>query len=88
MSRTRAQDKAADDAVALAQLRADMASGRAREVREQALLSQAEAAHAAGVPQSRLADWESGRRKPRGEVAVAYAALLRRLGAIGRKESA
>lgn len=88
MSRTRVQDDAADAAVALARLRADMASGRARKVREDARLSQAEAAAAVGVLQSRLADWESGRRSPRGDAAVAYAALLGRLEEIGRRESA
>jgi transcriptional regulator with XRE-family HTH domain len=88
MSRTRVQDKGADAAVALARLRADMVSGRARKVREGARLSQAEAAEAVGVRQSRLADWESGRRSPRGDAAMAYAALLERLEEIGRRESA
>jgi DNA-binding transcriptional regulator YiaG len=88
MSRTRAQDQAADAVVALARLRADMASGRARAIREHARLSQAEAARAVGAAQNTVTDWESGRRRPRGEVAAAYAALLGRLEEIDREESA
>lgn len=69
----------ADGAVTLARLRADVASGRAREIRERARLSQAELAEAVGVKQPTVAGWESGRKMPHGEPAARYAALLARL---------
>jgi transcriptional regulator with XRE-family HTH domain len=75
----------ADSAVALARLRADMASGRAREVRERARLSQAEVAEAVGVTQPTVAGWESGRRKPHGDRAARYADLLARLEQAGKE---
>ncbi len=69
----------ADVAVTLARLRADVASGRAREIRELARLSQAEVAAAIGVSQPTVAGWEAGRRRPHGEPAARYADLLARL---------
>lgn len=69
----------ADSAVTLARLRADVASGRAREVRERARLSQAEVAEAVGVTQPTVAAWEAARRMPHGERAARYADLLARL---------
>ncbi len=69
----------ADSAVTLARLRADVASGRAREIRELARLSQAEVAEAVGVTQPTVAAWEGGRRRPHGERAARYADLLARL---------
>lgn len=69
----------ADDAVTLARLRADLASGRAREVRERSRLSQAEVAEAIGVPRVTVAQWETGRGSPHGERAARYADLLARL---------
>lgn len=69
----------ADSAVTLARLRADLASGRAREIRERSRLSQAEVAEAVGVSQPTVAGWEAGRRRPHGELAARYADLLARL---------
>lgn len=69
----------ADSAVTLARLRADVASGRAREVRERSRLSQAEVAEAVGVTQPTVAGWEAGRKMPHGERAARYADLLARL---------
>lgn len=79
---------AIDEAVILARLRADMASGRAREVRVAARLSQADVAAAVGVDQTAIANWEAGRKKPRrGEAAIRYAELLRKLADITREAS-
>jgi len=69
----------ADSAVTLARLRSDVASGRAREVRLRARLSQNEVAEVVGVAQPTVAGWESGRKMPRGEHAARYADLLARL---------
>lgn len=69
----------ADDAVTLARLRADAASGRARKIRERARLSRAEVAAAVGVTQLTVARWEAGRTMPHGDPAARYADLLARL---------
>ena len=47
----------ADAAVTLARLRADVVSGRAREIRERSRLSQAEVAEAVGVSQPTVGAW-------------------------------
>ena len=70
---------AADDAVILARLRADVASGRVRQVRERARLSQPEIAQAIGTSATAVSQWEAGRRLPRGPAALRYAALLAEL---------
>lgn len=76
----------ADDAIAAAQvrvrLRADLRSGRARQARKQARLTQHEVASAIGVSQATVALYEAGRRSPRGAVADRYSVLLARLGDI------
>lgn len=69
----------ADSAVTLARLRADVVSGRARDIRERARLSQSEVAEAVGVTQPTVAGWEAGRKMPHGERAARYADLLARL---------
>ena len=66
------------EVLAIAQLRADVASGRARSIRERARLSQADVARALGVDQPTVARWEAG-RVPRREHAARYADLLWRL---------
>ena len=68
-----------DEVLAIAQVRADMASGRARIIRERARLSQSEMARAVGVHWTTVAHWESGRRVPRGPTAAQYAEMLRQL---------
>jgi len=78
----------AEEAVMLARLRADTASGRAREIRKRARLSQSEVAAAVGVTQPTVGAWEAGRMMPHGKAAAAYAALLERLAKIGREEGA
>jgi len=65
----------------LRRMREDALSGKARQARIDAGLSQAEIAAVAGVNQTTIALWELGRRRPRGEAALRYARLLRRLAA-------
>lgn len=67
---------AVEEVFALAQMRADVLSGRARELRELAHLTQAEVARAVRVTQSAVAQWEAGRRLPRGKPAARYADFL------------
>jgi DNA-binding transcriptional regulator YiaG len=67
---------AVEDVLAVAQLRADVLSGRARAIRQGAHLTQLEVARAIRVTQSAVAQWEAGRRLPRGRAASRYAALL------------
>jgi len=54
-------------------------SGRARNLRLDGGLSCAEVARPLGVDQATVWRWEEGLRKPRGELALRYAALLRTL---------
>lgn len=66
-----------DEALTLARLRADVASGRVKIVRQACgHLSQREIAQAVGTTPAAVAGWESGRRMPRGRAALRYAALL------------
>jgi transcriptional regulator with XRE-family HTH domain len=60
-------------------IRGAAATGTARAVRETAGLSLSEVARELGVTPAAVSRWERGHRVPRGEVAVAYAALLRHL---------
>jgi DNA-binding transcriptional regulator YiaG len=72
------------DILAVAQLRADLRSGRAKEIRERAHLSLAEVARALKTDPSAVWGWESGRRVPRGENATRYADLLWQLDKLTR----
>jgi len=65
--------------LSLASLRADVASGRARLIRERARVSQSEVGRAIGTTGSAIAHWEAGRRVPRGDAAIRYAQLLTKL---------
>ena len=76
----------AEVTLAVAQLRADLASGRAREIRERARLSQADIAAALGVDQPTIARWERG-VVPRRNHAARYAELLWRLDEMTREAS-
>jgi len=67
------------DLTELQWVRAVMASGEGRRIREGADVSQAEAGSPAGVVGSTVAHWEAGRRKPTGEPALRYAGVLRAL---------
>ena len=72
-----------DEVLAVAKLRADLASGRARDIRERAHLSQADVALALEVPQPTVARWEAG-RMPRRNHAARYARFLMELDQISR----
>lgn len=61
------------------QIRWLSASGGARAIRERAGLSLAELAAEIGVDRSTLWRWETRRRRPRGEAALRYLALLEEL---------
>jgi transcriptional regulator with XRE-family HTH domain len=69
------------DLLLIRQAREDALSGRARELRIAAGLSQAEIAAAADVDQTTISTWELGRRRPRGEAALRYAKVLHWLAA-------
>lgn len=60
----------------LARLRSDVLSGRAREIRELAHLSQGELARAIKVSPTAISLWEAGRRLPHGAAALRYAEFL------------
>jgi transcriptional regulator with XRE-family HTH domain len=57
-------------------IRAAVASGEAKRLREAAGLSIGEVARACGVDQSTVWRWERGSRKPRGARALRYAELI------------
>lgn len=73
------------DILATAQLRADLRSGRARDIRQRARLSCAEIGKEIGSDASSVWAWETGRRVPRGENAERYADLLWRLDRLTRE---
>ena len=77
---------AQNEVLAIAQVRADMASGQARIIRERARLSQSEMARAIGVHWTTVAHWESGRRVPRGPTAARYAEMLGQLDKMTRND--
>jgi transcriptional regulator with XRE-family HTH domain len=62
--------------LSLVELRAAIASGRVREIRQKARLSQAELAKALGVTPAAVSRWESRQRQPKGEAAERLAHLL------------
>lgn len=64
------------DALVLAQVRNDVLSGRAREIRECSGLSQAEMAEAIGTARSTVALWETHLRRPHGDAAIRYGKFL------------
>ena len=67
------------DLALIAQMRADLASGRAREAREAAGVRQSEVAAALGVSRPAVSQWESGKSAPDTAHALAYGRLLRDL---------
>lgn len=72
-----------DEILLAAWLRTSLASGRARQIREVARLSQGDVALAMEVPQPTVARWEAG-RMPRREHAARYARFLQELDQISR----
>jgi DNA-binding transcriptional regulator YiaG len=73
------RDLSVEDLLLLSELRYLMASGRAREIREAARVSQGEAAIASGVTNVSISLWEARKRTPSGAGALRYAHLLRAL---------
>jgi DNA-binding XRE family transcriptional regulator len=67
------------DLALIAQTRADLSSGRAREARRLAGLHQHEIAEALGVSRQAVTGWEAGKRAPSSAHALAYGKLLRQL---------
>jgi DNA-binding XRE family transcriptional regulator len=68
-----------EDVVSLARLRRLLKSGAARSIRVNADLSYAEMASAVGpegVSAATVYRWETGKRSPHGELALAYLAVL------------
>jgi DNA-binding XRE family transcriptional regulator len=63
----------------LRRIRANAATGRARETRLNAGLTQDEIAQTVGVAQTTVALWETGKRVPRGMKALRYALILEAL---------
>ncbi len=59
--------------------RAAVRSGRGRELRLLAGLSQAELAELVGVTPAAISRWEAGDRRPTGDRAIAYATALHRI---------
>jgi DNA-binding transcriptional regulator YiaG len=70
------------DAVKLTRVRRLAASGAARAIREAAGLSLTEAANSAEVHRLTIYRWEHGQRRPHGEAALRYLALLERLSGV------
>lgn len=75
------------DMLAAAQVRADLRSGRAREIRRRAGLTQAAVGRVVGVGQATVAAWETGRRVPGAAHAARLAELLWRLERLAREGS-
>ena len=65
-----------DDALDLARLRDMTTSGKARRIRLAARLSLHEMARAIGSSHAAVQRWETNERRPRGELALRYLALL------------
>jgi DNA-binding transcriptional regulator YiaG len=65
----------------VARIRRDLASGAARQARKAAGVQQSEVAGVLGVSAASVSQWESGKRVPGTEHALAYAKLLGKLAA-------
>jgi transcriptional regulator with XRE-family HTH domain len=76
--------KTIDDAEALRHVRNLTATGAARLIRHHAGLSLREVADVVGVDTSTVWRWERDERRPRGDAALRYAALLDRMTKKGR----
>lgn len=64
------------DVVKLTRVRKLVESGAARAIRQAAGLSLTEASKGSGVNRVTIFRWESGQRRPHGEAAIRYLALL------------
>lgn len=72
-----------DESTSIAEQIADLhrliSSGEARDIRERTGVTQANIADSIGTTPGAISRWESGARAPRGNRALQYRALLRRL---------
>jgi len=68
------------DAILIARARQAARDGTAKALRIQAGLRQAEVGAVCGVSPQAITRWERGLRTPRGDAAIRYGRLLRRLG--------
>jgi len=76
---TRPKSLSVEELLLLSEARQLAASGRGRQIRESAGVSQSELAAAIGVTIAGISKWESGQRRPTGPGAIRYAQLLREL---------
>lgn len=67
------------DTELLAWIRGACVSGRAQSIREAASISRSELARDVGVTEPTVSRWENGARSPKGDAALRYAEVLRRL---------
>lgn len=72
-------NKAFRDAMILTDARRACVSGEAKQIREDAGLALSAVAGSVGVTRATVYGWETGRRRPTGPPALAYAKLLRSL---------
>jgi transcriptional regulator with XRE-family HTH domain len=63
----------------VAETRADLKSGRARDARAAAGIRPSEVARACGVSRQAVSQWECGASSPSGDHALAYGRILRRI---------
>jgi transcriptional regulator with XRE-family HTH domain len=78
-------DAAAEDALDIVRVRSWLRTGRAREIRKRAGLSQADVGKAVGTNASQMSRWEAGKGAPHRDSALKLARLyeeLERLAAI------
>jgi DNA-binding transcriptional regulator YiaG len=70
------------DAIRLTRIRKLVSNGAARAIRESAGLSYTEAAASANVNRITVYRWETRQRRPHGEAALRYLALLEELSGV------
>jgi DNA-binding transcriptional regulator YiaG len=78
-SRWHARGMNNEELLLLREVREATRSGRARRIRELAVVPQSAIAQAVGVSESAVSRWENGKRAPRGAAALAYGRALQEL---------
>lgn len=78
----------ADTTVVLARVREQCRTGEAKAIRESADVSLSEVSTEVGTSPQCVSRWENGTRRPTGEAALRYAALLARLDRATKKVAA
>jgi transcriptional regulator with XRE-family HTH domain len=74
-----------DEALSIAQLRHDLRTGRFREIRKRAGLSQPDVARAVGTDPPMVSRWETGKSQPGRAYALKLADLLWKLDRVSRE---